>query len=312
MKTRILKNSIVLAIVMLFVGAGVASAYNGHKSFTLNLNNIFYVDDDAPPGGDGSPSHPFRFIQEAVDAANDGDEIRVCHGEYNESVDITKKLEILGGHEDLIGNDTDGSIINGGIIAIYIHKTQVNKGKINGFTIQNSGFGIFVDYASHIEISDNILINNYRGIFLFHSHENIIKDNHIYNSEWAGINIEATNHSKITENFIHHNKWGLLMEETCLINTITYNCFKENEAGLGVARSSNNRIEFNDFINNSKSQAGFQNCRNRWSGNYWNGSKFPVHFVWGQLLCLQAGWIRITIFNVDWQAKSTPNTPYAI
>lgn len=314
MKTRMVKNSIVLGIILLFVGAGVASAYNNYKSFTLNRSNIFYVDDDAPPGGDGSELHPFQSIQEAADAAENGDEIRVCHGIYNESVDVTKNLELKGSYEDIFGNDTDGSIINSGSIAIYIHNWDVDKGKISSFTIQNSGFGIFVDYASNIEISDNILKNNYRGIFLFHSHENIVKNNLIYNSEWSAINLEATNHSSITDNFIHHNNYGLIISDTSGKNTISYNCFKENEKGIAVARSSKNEITFNDFINSSYYQAWFYNCRNRWSDNCWDDKKpnLPVYIIWGQLMSLQVGWIRLPFLNVDWRAKSRPNTPYDI
>jgi len=32
-----------------------------------------FVDDDAPPGGDGTYEHPFQTIQEGIDNADDGD-----------------------------------------------------------------------------------------------------------------------------------------------------------------------------------------------------------------------------------------------
>jgi hypothetical protein len=45
-----------------------------------------YVDDDAPPGGDGSVLLPFRTIQEAVNRAGPGTLVSVADGLYREAV----------------------------------------------------------------------------------------------------------------------------------------------------------------------------------------------------------------------------------
>jgi hypothetical protein len=45
-----------------------------------------YVDDDAPPGGDGTVILPFRSIQEAVDRAGPGTQVSVADGLYREAV----------------------------------------------------------------------------------------------------------------------------------------------------------------------------------------------------------------------------------
>jgi hypothetical protein len=47
---------------------------------------ILRVNDDAPPGGNGSTSAPFRTIQEAVNAAGPGTQIIVADGVYRENV----------------------------------------------------------------------------------------------------------------------------------------------------------------------------------------------------------------------------------
>jgi hypothetical protein len=52
--------------------------------FTPSL--ILHVDDDAPPGGDGSGAKPFKTIQEAVNHAGPGTQVLVADGVYRESI----------------------------------------------------------------------------------------------------------------------------------------------------------------------------------------------------------------------------------
>ena len=47
---------------------------------------ILHVNDDAPPGGDGSAAGPFRTIQEAVNQAGPGTQVSVADGIYREAV----------------------------------------------------------------------------------------------------------------------------------------------------------------------------------------------------------------------------------
>ena len=47
---------------------------------------ILHVNDDAPPGGNGSAAAPFRTIQEAVDLAGPGTQVLVADGIYREAV----------------------------------------------------------------------------------------------------------------------------------------------------------------------------------------------------------------------------------
>lgn len=56
----------------------------------------WYVDDDAVGFEDGSKDFPFNTIQEGVDAAADGDEVKVEPGMYMESVTITKSIKLKG------------------------------------------------------------------------------------------------------------------------------------------------------------------------------------------------------------------------
>ncbi|MFG0329578.1 MAG: right-handed parallel beta-helix repeat-containing protein [Phycisphaerales bacterium] len=78
---------------------------------------ILYVDDDAPSGGDGAAwSTAFSDLQEAIDRAEPGAEIRVAAGRYrpdrgsNEreaSFGLQSGVSISGGFAGLVGDDPD-------------------------------------------------------------------------------------------------------------------------------------------------------------------------------------------------------------
>jgi parallel beta-helix repeat protein len=64
----------------------------------------WYVDDDAPEGGNGSREHPFNRIQQALDLSRDNHTVYVYEGEYRESI-------VLNASVALIGNGTQRSVI---------------------------------------------------------------------------------------------------------------------------------------------------------------------------------------------------------
>ena len=63
---------------------GSISTQPDQLSFTPSV--ILHVNDDAPPGGDGSAAAPFRTIQEAVNHAGPGTQVLVADGMYREAV----------------------------------------------------------------------------------------------------------------------------------------------------------------------------------------------------------------------------------
>ena len=115
MNTNISRTSIVLLtglLLFLLIAAGLGAA----ATRTVSAQTILYVDDDScPQVGSGTQLDPYCRIQTAVNAADDGDEIRVAAGYYSDSetvsfllygdpythtqvVLITKTLTLRGGY----------------------------------------------------------------------------------------------------------------------------------------------------------------------------------------------------------------------
>ena len=88
---------------------------------SLSQGRIIYVDDDAPLGGDGASwSGAYKYLQDALAVAQEGDEVRVAQGIYNPdcnafspsgsgdreaSFKLSYGLTLKGGYAGLVGVD---------------------------------------------------------------------------------------------------------------------------------------------------------------------------------------------------------------
>jgi parallel beta-helix repeat protein len=113
-----------------------------------------HVDDDGGKGID------FTKIQEAVDAAYDGDIIFVYNGTYNETLVIDKQLTLKGSGMPLVDACGNGSVIT----------VSADGCVIDGFKINRSEYGL-EDAGIQVEsdknvIKNNIISNNWYGIHL--------------------------------------------------------------------------------------------------------------------------------------------------
>jgi len=108
-------------------------------------------------------------ISAAVAAAHSGDTIKVVGGTYQEQVDVTKSLTLIGGQVRVAGQ-SGASIIapSDPVTSMYGFKLDANKVKVKNFTIQNEMMdaiqtnGAFAGF----NILHNIFFNDAVGIAL--------------------------------------------------------------------------------------------------------------------------------------------------
>jgi len=123
---------------------------------------------------DDNGAGDFNTIQQAIDAASDGDIIFVCNGTYYEHLTIDKSLSLIGEskwYTTIDGNST------GDVVSITSNDT-----KIVNFTIQYGYSGISLLHCRDNNISSNILLNNYKGVAVNCSSNNLIFHNDLMNN----------------------------------------------------------------------------------------------------------------------------------
>jgi len=193
------------------------------------------------------PDANFTLIQEAINAASDGDIIYVYNGTYYEKVIVNKIVS-------LIGEDRDSTIINGGSIGsvITIMADNVN---ISGFTIQCSGpkyddAGIYVDHHRGNGISHNTITDNFVGIALHFSSNNVVSDNTISLNNHDGIRLYSSSNNVVSGNTISSNNDVGIGFYSSSNNVASGNAITNNYDGIGFYSSSNNVVSGNAITNN--------------------------------------------------------------
>ncbi len=208
MKKEWLVKTLAFGIIVLFVGAGIVSAFNVNPAIEFKpmiRGNWLYV------GGNGTGN--YSKIQDAIDNASDGDTVYVFGGSspYYENIVVNVSI-------DLIGEDKNITVVDGGgedVISILADFVKINR-----FTIQHSGYSGIKIHSNFCSISDNLLKNNINGILLYYSNNNIISNNSLYNI-YYGLYIIQSDKNNITHNFIFAS-WGIWLDSSSN-NTISGN-----------------------------------------------------------------------------------------
>ncbi|RLL81718.1 NosD domain-containing protein [Mesotoga sp. BH458_6_3_2_1] len=221
---------------------------------------------------EGSPTYPFKTIAEGLNAVNENGTIYVAEGTYNENVIINKQgIKLIGeGYEDPSCTKINGAIavteanveisgfmISGGGVAysnakagIYIVGGTTGH-KINGNKLVGSGNdpadgpGILFGYnASNVEISSNVIISWYQGMYINPSSNIVIEENTL-ESNYVGIGSDGLNDVSIVRNQFKNNEvedWG--SSNVGVDVSAQYNTFIHGEGSncMAVAHYSGNMI----------------------------------------------------------------------
>jgi len=281
----------------------------------INASEVYLVKADSSilyVGGTGANS--YNTIQDAVDAASNGDVINVNAGTYKENILIDRSITLVGENKDTTIIDAEGS---GNVI-----KVTADNVNISGFTIRNSEVnlengsitfaGIYVIsnltsildcniFDCHIGVIllnssnshiDNCVVNgNAGGIEIYNSSNcNLVNCSVTFNFQIWGVSLRRSNYNVISNcNISFNNNFGLAMSQSDN-NSIFRNNFQENtKSGVYVERTSNNPGENNvffenDFIDNLEVNA-LDNCvdelwDNGVKGNYWSDFDEPSEGAW--------------------------------
>jgi parallel beta-helix repeat protein len=304
MKNAIVSILLCLLMILTAVGPTSAATLSEKIAHPLKMVKILYV------GGLG-PNN-YTKIQDAINDAANGDEVYV----YDDSSPYVEALQI-NRSISLIGEEKRTTIIDVRTIenasALIISADGV---VVQGFTIQNSTFvpghvGAGIDInTDNVLIKENIIKDNFKGIYIHWSNHCIIEDNDIRNNS-VGISLYNEDYSTISYNHISLNIDGIEISDSNS-NLITLNEITEND-GVGISLYSptntsilQNNITGNDVggiflsVSNKNSiqqnniyKNGINNVSafsimffslltksrpfdNSWDGNYWGqASQFP-------------------------------------
>ena len=250
--------------------------------------------------GDGSATNPYRTLQAAVNAATNGDIIKVAKGTYPGGVSIEqKKVQLLGGYAgggnfSTANPQTNVTIINGTNAApcIYVFINTEISGTliINGFTIRNGQRGIKLDGDGSGNLN-NVTIEN-----------NIIENNGALLDEWGGpqrgggISVEGNN-VKMLNNIIRNNNSG-------------------RGAAIGATDELKNFQISNNSIENNKGNSDhgggvFVNGTGTVTGNIFDGNviQHPENYGWGGAIIIFADDVTTTSVTLSHNVYRNNSAP---
>jgi parallel beta-helix repeat protein len=238
------KAVLVIGIIFLLVGLNFSSI-SGIQIINQTVKpsvrgSILYV------GGSGPGN--YSSIQDAINDSNNGDTVFVFDDSspYYENVIVDKLINLVG--ENKYTTVIDGNKVND---VIFI---TVNNVLISGFTIQNSGTGVWPDVQAGIEvdsainiITDNIITNNSNNVYLNENSEfNIISDNIIKDSPEKGVDFVKTNNNHVINNEFENN-WYAMRLYSSHNNTMGGNTILKGTYSIYFHSSTNNFVIGNTF-----------------------------------------------------------------
>ena len=195
----------------------------------------------------------YHTIQEAIDAAKNGDIIIIKNGTYNELINISKKIT-------LIGEDKNTTIINFSqdyeiTSSVSIMTISVDNCSIENLQITHSNNALIVQGISinskYNTIKNSIITNVTNGIMLSaYSELNTIIYNEIKNNQ-IGIDAISSAHNNISYNtFSNNSQYNIYFKTDSDTNIVSFNTMENSFYGMRIKGSDRNTIYKNCIENN--------------------------------------------------------------
>jgi nitrous oxidase accessory protein len=144
-----------------------------------------------------------------------------------------------------------------------IHLWYSSHIKILNNTISGQRDGIYFEFATYCEVSNNRSENNYRyGLHFMFSNN----DNYTFNTfrkNGSGVAVMYSKHIRMTSNTFEQNwgssAYGLLLKDITK-SYISNNIFSKNTSGIYMEGTNEIKAEFNNFLNNGLAVRMLANC----------------------------------------------------
>ncbi len=305
MRNTLSEKALIVGVVILFVGASVASGYQISSSPQPLSRGWLYV------GGTGPGN--YSTVQSAVENATNGDTVFVYNGTYNGSpveyspwLHIDKTINLIS--EGSVEFYCDDGICCPNMEAITISADKVN---ISGFTFfAGMGNNTMALYGSNISlnylsfISSGVVQNNLK---VFSSYNSIMNSYFFYEEFCGGIIDILGSHNYIYNNFLYNRNSEYNIRISGSFNTIerntmlniadgpslqyaieifnsnniirentiscpwAHNELGRNNTGILISDANNNLIYHNNFMENA---SAIDTGINFWDDGYPSGGNF--------------------------------------
>ena len=133
-------------------------AYDEYE-YNNDNDNYYYPPTEEPISADIVVPNDFDTIQEAIDAADEGDVIKVLPGTYTEQLTISKNLTIIGSGPMSTIIEASG-VLDPNVLG-FTYIVEINNGaevSMKGFTIQGPE-GTECDSLTGVSVLDNGIID---------------------------------------------------------------------------------------------------------------------------------------------------------
>lgn len=241
------KNKLVIiGLALAFLVGLPIMAFSSH-------NNELYVNAKAKANSqqDGSSSHPYKTIKQALKKADHKTEIHVAKGTYEENITLKKGIRLLG--EDK--NDTILKAKNSKKSVI----TMEDDSEVDDFTIKRGKRGVLVKKSAKISVINCIVKYNKKdGIFIQggdtkKSHQVVVSKSEIRNNGQAGIYSAGKRRVVIMDSEIFNNESDGIDLAEGTSAWIAKNKVKNNGgSGFKLAIDSSNIWTKSNSIKNNK------------------------------------------------------------